>query len=577
MDLNKLCYYCMTFSLGENGVCEHCHHTMPLKQNAANALTPGVILHGRYMIGRTLGNGGFGMTYMALDLSAQRRVAVKEFMPRAFAYRDPGESRVHRQSPMDFEACMQKFEAEAQTLNGLRTLDNIVHIESLFQENDTAYYIMEYLQGQDLLHLLADKGGRMSLIATVKLVMPLFDTLRRIHDVKILHRDISPDNIYICDDGNVKLIDFGAARADMYATTVTRNVSLKPGYAALEQYTIGSGQGPWTDVYGLACTIYRCITGTIPPEANTRKPVDRLVPPSKFCVMSHGQENVLLKGLRVNAEDRWQTVTEFGNALLKEIDDLPSPPTPEPVPPEKPRFFWRRVGAYCLDYMPYTLLATLIISSLPANKNHNWIIILCWVIVIGIATAMESATGASLGKMAFKLQLYDKDGNTPPWWKCLLQNALRFCFPPDFLCFLVTAGKVSMHDSILDTYVGVAKQRKVQSGIEPTKQQIHSEPALKVTQGVYSGAVMPLDERGITMGRDPERCNLIFPEGAVGVSRVHCTVQAQPQGGVMLRDLGSSYGTMINGTEKLTSKQSRSLNQGDTFTIGAQSFVIVEK
>lgn len=235
-----------------------------------NALTPGYKLHW-YIIKDILGQGGFGITYLAQDTNLNQLVAIKEFLPIEMAVRD-SDASVHPVSGEQGENYywgLERFISEARTLARFKH-NNIVRVMTVFTENNTAYMIMEYEHGQALHEMLKDKG-RLAEGELLEIIMPIMGGLEHVHAAGFIHRDIKPPNIFIRDDGSPVLLDFGSARQSLgeHARTLTTMVS--PGYAPFEQYVSKSDkQGPWTDIYGLGATMYRAVTGKSPPNAVDR-------------------------------------------------------------------------------------------------------------------------------------------------------------------------------------------------------------------------------------------------------------------------------------------------------------------
>ena len=283
------------------------------------ALKAGSILNGRYTVGRVLGQGGFGITYIAKDDHTGNRVAIKEYFPSEFAGRTGLASsiQVHSKDQQEnFEYGKARFLEEAKTLAALNGDEYIVRIYSYFEENNTAYFVMEYVDGVGLDKYMTQNGGRLSPEEAGQLLLPLMNSLGAIHAKGIVHRDIAPDNILITKDGSAKLIDFGAARYSTGEKSKSLDVILKHGFAPKEQYMRRGRQGPFTDVYALAATYYYAITGKVPPEAIERIDDDNLVPPSSLGVrLPEAAEDALFKALEVNAPDRFQSMSEFYQAM----------------------------------------------------------------------------------------------------------------------------------------------------------------------------------------------------------------------------------------------------------------------
>ena len=286
-------------------------------QTLSFALPAGTILKGKYLTGDMLGFGGFGITYLGVDLKKERKVALKEFMPSGIAVRTPGTLRVSAvQDERGFSYGKERFGDEARTLYRLNSHPNIVHVFDYFEENNTAYYVMEYLDGMDLRRYLKQKGGRLSYEEMLSLLLPVIDALEYVHEKNLLHRDISPDNIFIRRDKIVKLIDFGAARQALADESRSFSVILKKGFAPLEQYRRRGNQGPWTDIYALAATIYQILTGQRVPEAPERMMQDSLKPPEVYNPgIPKGGSDAIVKALSILPEDRQQTVRQFRQQL----------------------------------------------------------------------------------------------------------------------------------------------------------------------------------------------------------------------------------------------------------------------
>ena len=287
--------------------------------NSPPALALGRILDGRYRIGRVLGHGGFGITYLAWDDNLHLRLAIKEYFPRDSAGRGAdGVSLAIYTGPAgeQFAYGLERFLEEARALAHFDQHPGIVTVKNFFRAHGTGYCVMDYVDGITLRHYLDQQpGGRISVADALKLLMPVMDALRAVHKEGLLHRDLAPDNIYLTQDGRIKLLDFGAARFAASEHSKSLSIILKPGYAPEEQYRTRGKQGPWTDVYGLAATCYRAITGQVPPESLDRLDNDDLVPPSRLGIaITPGQERVLLQALAVKAGQRFQSMAEMQQA-----------------------------------------------------------------------------------------------------------------------------------------------------------------------------------------------------------------------------------------------------------------------
>ncbi len=322
MDSERLCMGCIK-DRGEQDECPHCGWVEGTMPESPQHLPPRTVLNEKYLIGRVLGQGGFGITYLAWDLNLNIKLAVKEYMPQDLASRAAGHSMVSAYTGAlndQFEYGLEKFLQEARTLAQFEGHPSIVSVRDFFRANGTAYLVMHYIEGVTLKGLVAEEGGALPVSKALQIMMPVLDALKEVHAVEILHRDISPDNIFINMKGQVILIDFGAARQAIGEKGRSLSIIMKPGFTPEEQYRSKGVQGPWTDIYAVAATIYRVIAGQMPPESLDRLEEDTLIPPSRMDVeIDSLQEQALLKALAVRAGDRFQSVEEFQAALLGEM------------------------------------------------------------------------------------------------------------------------------------------------------------------------------------------------------------------------------------------------------------------
>lgn len=316
IDPQHVCYGCFTEK--EPGtVCPHCGFSENAER-AYLAVPIGTILDGRYLIGKVLGVGGFGITYLGYDLTLDYKVAVKEYMPSGFATR--GEDKYTLQvtsssQQQAYDEGLDKFLSEARTLAKFHNTPHVVSVQDFFKENNTAYFVMEYVEGETLKDYLDKNGGRVSFAAASKILMPIMEALSKVHAQGLIHRDISPDNISITSTGEPKLLDFGAARS-AYAESKSVSVILKHGLAPIEQYSNHGNLGPWTDVYAMGATLYRSITGILPPESIERIHSDSVRTPSSMGIaIPPYAELALMKALAVNPESRFQKIEHFMAAL----------------------------------------------------------------------------------------------------------------------------------------------------------------------------------------------------------------------------------------------------------------------
>ena len=286
-------------------------------------LPPGTVLKEKYLVGKVLGHGGFGVTYMALDLSLALRVCLKEYFPASLATRSAPQNLYVQvfsgEAGELYDLGLRSFLREAQILARFEDHPGIMSVRDYFEANGTAYMVTSYFNGITLKTYLEQKGGSIPFPLALKILMPVMDSLRSVHSAGLLHRDISPENIYLTDDGQVKLLDFGAATRMETPYEDSISVVVKPGYAPEEQYRSGGELGPWSDVYGVAATLYRAITGIVPPDALDRLHQDSLKLPSDLGVqIPKHAESALTKALAVNSRDRFQDIYSFQRALMEE-------------------------------------------------------------------------------------------------------------------------------------------------------------------------------------------------------------------------------------------------------------------
>lgn len=318
---NRYCINCMNEIDHDEEICPHCGKKIGEYNVNQRALLPMTILDGKYLIGRVLGEGGFGITYLGLDLNLQLKVAIKEYFPIQFASRNAFESNsndvivIRGKSEVSFQKGFEKYEKEAKRLVKLEELPGIVRVLNFFYENNTAYMVMDYIQGISLKDYIQEKK-RISWKEAVDIIEPVVKSLGILHDNGIIHRDISPDNIMLDSAGRITLIDFGAAR-ELDNGEKSKTIELKHGYAPPEQYQSDGNQGPWTDVYALCATLYYLISGKILPSAmsiydkNTKVDSLRTYDPT----IPKNIEEAIFQGLNVNIKYRFQDMKELYDHL----------------------------------------------------------------------------------------------------------------------------------------------------------------------------------------------------------------------------------------------------------------------
>lgn len=313
------CMHCMNKVPEGASVCPWCQKNPQDYHAELHHLPPNTILYGKYLIGKVLGEGGFGITYIARDLNLDIKVAVKEYYPYGCVNRNHSYSEditvSGNVSNDEFETGKRKLMGEARTLAIFSDLKGIVGVRDFFLFNNTAYIVMDYLEGITLKEYLKTRTT-IPFDEAVTLLMPIMEDLVKVHETGLVHRDISPDNIMIVKDGTARLMDFGAARQTEGTDTKSLSIVLKPGYTPEEQYRSRGEQGPWTDVYALCATIYKAVTGILPDEALQRLVEDTVKAPSALGVsIPKEKEQALMKGLAVFRKDRYQDMAELINGL----------------------------------------------------------------------------------------------------------------------------------------------------------------------------------------------------------------------------------------------------------------------
>jgi serine/threonine protein kinase len=319
-------------------VCPRCAWDEAAPGTQPVALPPGAVLNDQYVVGRMLGHGGFGITYLAWDRRLETRVAIKEFLPRDHAARSTMDGRsvavYQGESEEHFAYGLRKFLDEARNLARFAEHPSIVTVLSYFEANATAYMVMQYVDGEDLKSYMRRVGGRLPPHAALGVIGPVLDALRAVHDAGLLHRDVAPDNIYITSTGRIILLDFGAAKDALGSHSRSLAAVHKEGFSPEEQYRVSGQQGPYTDIYAAAATLYCMLTGRVPPDAMERLELDELAPPSRLGIaLEPHQEAALLKALAVRGADRYQDVRSFQSALSTSPPPPPPPPGPAPVGP----------------------------------------------------------------------------------------------------------------------------------------------------------------------------------------------------------------------------------------------------
>ena len=330
----RRCMKCMHDLSGGIAYCPECGRAYGSVHAEPFALKPGTILNGKYLMGEMLGQGGFGITYIGLDLLLQQKVAIKEYFPTCtgMVSRENRSTVVWSSTMVGKTGTQRGFDSflkEARKMAKLGGIPNVVGVKSVFTQNETAYIVMDFIEGETLQQKM-QKNGPMDFDSCIRLMTPIMQSLAEVHKHGIIHRDISPDNIMVQPDGKPVLLDLGAAKdLDIQGkdgSIQTTQMVAKQGFSPIEQYRKNASIGPWTDVYSMAATIYYCCTGTLPPTSVDRIVEDTLARKPR---LTKEQFEVLAAGMNILPQKRPQDMAAF----LQMVTRLQKGGKAEPVKP----------------------------------------------------------------------------------------------------------------------------------------------------------------------------------------------------------------------------------------------------
>lgn len=616
---------------GNAAVCPQCGNSERGPENLQQ-LPPRTILENKYVIGRALGQGGFGITYLAYDLVENRKLAIKEYFPLDISTRSLDHltvSPISTKNRSALEYGLAKFAEEARALSNFRNHPGVVSFLNFLYANNTAYIVMAYVEGEDLKEYLNHHDGKkIPFESALQIVLLVMAALEDVHRAGIVHRDISPDNIYIETKGGVKILDFGATRQAMGEQSRSLSVVLKPGYAPEEQYRGKGKQGPWTDIYALGATFYRSITGRVPPEALDRLVEDDLLPPSALGIEipPYAQE-ALLTALAVKAVDRFQTVTAFRQALVPQrstphvlaeqpveavvpapVETKPSIRVQKPVIPEHPVPAVYLPKVFLLASIS-TLFLTLLVAA--GSEGAAWVQITALLILFSMMMFVFAQMWRSI---------QDGVARTKP------DSAVAYCFIPIFnlyWAFPVLWGFAKEYNSFLQrhgrtgerlnenlflgssiVYVAgciaipfggllawvavllnacfllpvVATICDAVNGLANTASEIEV-PTEKlfslycVADGEYQGQVLNVNGGGFIIGRNPKYASVVLSSDEISGQHVRVWQDAA-NAGVWIEDMHSTNGTYCsnsrsgdNSAEWIPVVGSKLLFVGDRFRL----------
>lgn len=314
---NELCMNCFSVK-GPYEVCRYCGYVEGTPPEQPHYLRPGIVLKGHFIVGTAIGVGGFGITYKCYDATLGVIVAIKEFFPVGLVNRSPGEMKVgllSGEKEKQYKNQIKRFLMEAQSIAQFGKANDIVNVFDYFEENNTAYIVMEYIDGV-LLKDYLEKQGALSPDIAMTIIEPVVEALKKIHASGIIHRDISPDNIFIAGEDSVKVFDFGAAILNDESGAKEGEKVIKVGYSAPEQYRDSAGQGYFTDIYSIGAILYQMITGQKPIESTEREYKDELKSPLELGFdIEPNLDRAIMEALAVQPALRFQGIQQFDDAI----------------------------------------------------------------------------------------------------------------------------------------------------------------------------------------------------------------------------------------------------------------------
>jgi hypothetical protein len=580
MNPELLCMGCMA-ETDAAAVCPYCAYAYDTPADSSVQLAPRTIANQKYVLGRVLGQGGFGITYLACDLETRRKLAIKEYFPAIISTRARDRvtvTPISSRNRQDLDYGLEKFHEEGQALYRFRDHPNVVTMLEFFHANGTGYIVMLYIEGCTFKEHLLSRGGRIPFAEALQPLTLVMHALEDLHGAGILHRDISPDNIYLENGGGVRILDFGATRYAMGEQSRSLSVVLKPGYAPEEQYRSRGKQGPWTDIYALGATFYRSITGRVPPESMDRQQFDDLAAPSLLGVdIPSKSEGALLKALAIKAENRFQSIPEFRHAVTPAV--APPPGTSHPTRLIFLPGFALLLALVLMLATARTLWGAQVLAQVLLFLTTVAFLFSAWKAIDDGETKFRPAVAAglllipgfnlywifpALSSFAGEHNRFIQRHALP--LKKLRPGLLRLCAAsfaiywlasillrgPLFTCAVVLhaccffPSLVSICNRVDDLkrfpHERAAPTQHDQRPVQDAEPRGAARLSLRCEHGEYLGQDIEIGDREIIMGRNPNLANLVLSSGEV--SGRHLRVWRDPSSqGVWVEDLHSTNGT----------------------------------
>lgn len=366
----KRCYSCFHQFGDEFNICPYCGQKYSPQPKEPIYLTPGTVLAQRYIIGQAVGAGGFGIVYKAWDSKLETIVAIKEFFVTHIMTRAAGLNNaiVSKKSQTEYEYRKKRFLAEARNMAKFGSHRSIPNVFEFFEANNTAYIVMEFLNGIALNNFLTKVGGRVDVDFAIAVANEVGNALRSLHGEKIIHRDVAPDNIFICTGKNVKikLMDLGAAKLQDSTDDVI-DIVLKPGFSPPEQYDKTKNIGPWSDIYALGATMYTMLTGVKPDESTNRKIADELPNVNELNpAVSENLNNTIMKAMAIDKHMRFKSIDEFLLALNGEKKIVP-------LATERKKRKFKRFSGIVAACVVLAIISTVVFKSYSNNKAKEYL------------------------------------------------------------------------------------------------------------------------------------------------------------------------------------------------------------